>query len=657
MPNRHSNGSNVSHGKPKLFMRFSLLVDLKTGPLIAVLFLLSISAVGRQQLREGTLGANNLSPIDVLAFSLTLGYITGSIDATGVLRYLSLKILLKCGHLGHRLFFYLYALFFVIGCLFGNDPVIQMGMLFVTYMARASSNIIHPRAWLHTQFALANTASAIFVSSNTTNVVIAQAFRIRFAEYTANMIVPVVVTTMIFFPFLLYIVFANEALVPLSIKIHELDSRERASEAVASYNASVLRQNRDVDTDELSQHAIGVEEVLNPFLDKPSVVAAGIIIVVVLVILMALSASHRNDISVFWVTLPGAVLMLLWDIGVGWRHSRTIARRAQGGIESLRTDTTPSDREPAAGTQINPAVQDLQVIGPPSVQRNETSPVTFGRRPTNTMTNSRALEAISGLERGTRPGTAAVHLASERGAVQIGEEEQSAIPVVGAESQEVWPRSHEDARTTNPSSAQGAEALDSKLEAPANTPDPPDTAPPLDEPDTDRSQKESVAGKTRPHQAPAASECFARPTLTSLVHSAHGHLRERFPVVMAVLPRLPFPLVPFVFPMFTLVQALAATGWVAVFAHGWDKWTEKTGTVGAIAGMGFLSVVLSNVSSSHSNVSRCLLRPSLVYWHQHRRYRPSLPYHPSLGTNPPRRRDRYTQSHILGNSIRSGAWR
>jgi Na+/H+ antiporter NhaD/arsenite permease-like protein len=59
---------------------------------------------------------------------------------------------------------------------------------------------------------------------------------------------------------------------------------------------------------------------------------------------------------------------------------------------------------------------------------------------------------------------------------------------------------------------------------------------------------------------------------------------------------LPLALVPFAFSMFVLVQALVTKGWVPVFAHGWDHWVNKTGTVGAIGGMGFISVVFCNVS-------------------------------------------------------------
>ena len=50
--------------------------------------------------------------------------------------------------------------------------------------------------------------------------------------------------------------------------------------------------------------------------------------------------------------------------------------------------------------------------------------------------------------------------------------------------------------------------------------------------------------------------------------------------------------------MFVLVQALVTKGWVPVFAYGWDHWVTRTGTVGAIGGMGFLAVILCNVSTA-----------------------------------------------------------
>lgn len=57
-------------------------------------------------------------------------------------------------------------------------------------MTRAASNIRNPRAWITAQFAVANISSAILVSSNPTNLVLAGAFDIKFIDYTVNMVSP-----------------------------------------------------------------------------------------------------------------------------------------------------------------------------------------------------------------------------------------------------------------------------------------------------------------------------------------------------------------------------------------------------------------------------------------------------------------------------------
>lgn len=84
--------------------------------------------------------------------------------------------------------------------------------------------------------------------------------------------------------------------------------------------------------------------------------------------------------------------------------------------------------------------------------------------------------------------------------------------------------------------------------------------------------------------------------LVSMATDAKLWLHDTFPTTISVLSKLPFPLLPFAFAMFVLVEALVSKGWVDLFARGWDDWVNKTGTMGAIAGGGFLSVVLSNVS-------------------------------------------------------------
>lgn len=103
-----------------------------------------------------------------------------------------------------------------------------------------------------------------------------------------------------------------------------------------------------------------------------------------------------------------------------------------------------------------------------------------------------------------------------------------------------------------------------------------------------------------------SSQVEATPTtLAKLIRDAYRWAQEIFPTVTAVLSHLPWKLVPFALAMFVLVQALATKGWVAVFAYGWDHWVQKTGTVGAIGGMGFLSVIMCNVSPATLPCNRC----------------------------------------------------
>jgi hypothetical protein len=48
------------------------------------------------------------------------------------------------------------------------------------------------------------------------------AFNIKFINYTANTIVPVIITAIVLFPLLVYIVFADEMLIPRSIRMHSV---------------------------------------------------------------------------------------------------------------------------------------------------------------------------------------------------------------------------------------------------------------------------------------------------------------------------------------------------------------------------------------------------------------------------------------------------
>ena len=388
----------------------------------------------------------------------------------------------------------------------GNDPIILSGTPFLAYMTRVSSNITQPRAWIYMQFAVANIASAILVSSNPTNLVLAGAFQIKFINYTANMIVPVAVTTIVMFPFLLYVLFRDESLVPKSIQMYELSEEAKAKEPVnpnipfargieGEHHENGTPANKKEEEDPSVEHGFqsSLEEIMNPFLDKGGAAFGALIMAVTLITVLALNAalSGKKEVPVFWVTLPAAFIMFCWDVAFGWlrRHeTRAIARRGRREVEEAHKQQAMNEK----GV--------MQRI--PEHENEENSDNGSGARIT-----------VNVPKQGSLQGS--------------------------------------DHKTDNSVSSRGS------------------------------------------HQ-----QELEPTTLVSLYGQASWWLQTTFPTVMTIFAHLPFALVPFAFCMFVLVQALATKGWIPVFAHGWDHWVNKTGVVGSIGGMGFLSVILCNVSYS-----------------------------------------------------------
>lgn len=579
-PKHQQRRVNKQTGQPKRFVRYSFPLNFITAPVIADLFLLAIGAIGRREVKEGTVGSENIKPYDIMIFFITLAYIAISIDASGLIRYLAFKVLQWGGRVGHRLFFYLYLLWAVLSAAVGNDPVILSGTAFLAYMTRVSSNIIHPRAWIHSQFALANIGSAVLVTSNPTNLVLAGAFQIKFIKYTAYMIVPVVLTIIVLFPFLLYIVFQDEALIPQSIKMHDLSEEARAKKPV---NPNIPNARGRAEEDQIASASadqtklLSLEEIMNPFLDKGGAAFGGVVMAATLATVLGINAATTNEKEhfVFYVTLPAAFIMFCWDMAFGWinRHeTREIAERGRREVQAARQEKAA--REAAAQAENSSSdktmVQRTVLGGEGSTSADakdqiELQPVNSNNSPPShnlpppTFLVSREEDMVD-----VKSGKADATMASSGGPLEEALDKEERASGRGDGDDSIGDPDIE--QTISHSKKEAVEARrDSSLGA------------------------ASDSSRSHEREAPAS--------LDSLAQEAHRWAQETFPTPVAVLTHLPFALVPFAFAMFVLVQALVTKGWVPVFAHGWDHWVHKTGTVGAVGGMGFLSVILCNVSS------------------------------------------------------------
>ena len=106
--------------------------------------------------------------------------------------------------------------------------------------------------------------------------------------------------------------------------------------------------------------------------------------------------------------------------------------------------------------------------------------------------------------------------------------------------------------------------------------------------------------------------------------------RLPFPTVKTVLSHLPFALIPFAFCMFIIVEGLVTKGWVEILAKGWAIWANKSNAAVAIAGMGFVSVCLCNVSDPPPYFFCFCLSCSTVRRYKHRGNHSAVPRAPSL---------------------------
>jgi Na+/H+ antiporter NhaD/arsenite permease-like protein len=625
------------HREAGTFIRLLLPVNLATGPALAGLFLIAISVIHRQEVYYGTIGTGALCPLDVMAFCLTMSYISMSIDSTGLLRLLTFRIVIRSGEVAHRLFFFINVAFFISAAIFGNDPVIEVGTSFNTYMLQASSNLVHPRAWIYTHFALGNVASAILVSSNPANIVISDAFNIRYIDYTANMIVPVMVTAVLLLPFLLYIVFASEELIPFTIRLHELPEELRCKKPV---NPLLLFPEADeiigyrspsgLQASEEEKQYRALEEILNPFLSKASAVVATLVMALALVTLLTLSAtsSKNEQYPVFWVTLPAAFITFTWQMGFGWynRHqTRYIVSQCRMEVERKLAErliiedqkrVTRQDFSENSGrwdqqNQENHESHDKNIrrkidgsnceVTCNSAQASERQMNLEGKIDSDVGALSSDIESgVEYLEKDRPPMPGCIDSGSTSAALMPSISPGHQIP--GFNETVQFSRSslgqrQEKGAENGSSPIEMAETLDEEPSAPVASESqekaPLETRPNWEasdegpDPDIERRVRRIIALRNAPQPT----------TAISLLADVYRWSKETFPENIAVMIRLPYALVPYILCMSTLVQALASTGWIEAFAYLWGGWVAKTGPVGSIFGMVFLSTVVCNVSA------------------------------------------------------------
>ncbi|KEF58729.1 uncharacterized protein A1O9_06655 [Exophiala aquamarina CBS 119918] len=261
----------------KLYLSLSLL----TAPLIGVILLLATTTIDGSTIRLGIVGDDTIQPYDVLVLFIALAYIAIALDGTGALEAVAFYVSKRGGSSGRLLFTYLYLFFLLTACIVGNDPLILSGTPFLAYLTHHTG--LEPNAWVFSEFMAANTASAVLVSSNPTNILITGSFGLNFLTgFTKWTILP--------------------SLVP------------------AALNYLVI----------LAMFWNRIPKTLTPVTEDPwsklrdpiGAIFLGVLLLVTVAVLVGTSFVPKHAVEVWMVTAPAGVLGFLWDLGSDWFRPR-----------------------------------------------------------------------------------------------------------------------------------------------------------------------------------------------------------------------------------------------------------------------------------------------------------------------------------------------
>jgi Na+/H+ antiporter NhaD/arsenite permease-like protein len=83
-------------------------------------------------------GTDGIKPYNILILFFSFAYMSITLDITGILKAAAYWVSNMSGRSGTKLFIYLYLLITALSSLFGTDPMILSGTLFLVYYTDAA---------------------------------------------------------------------------------------------------------------------------------------------------------------------------------------------------------------------------------------------------------------------------------------------------------------------------------------------------------------------------------------------------------------------------------------------------------------------------------------------------------------------------------------
>jgi arsenical pump membrane protein len=163
------------------FNQSHLEIGFTLAPLIAALLLFATTALSPQSVAAGIVGSGQIRPYSIVVLFFSLSMVSVSLDASGLLAFIALRVVQAAGRSGRRLFFAFIAVSSLLTAVTSNDIVIMTLTPIVIYACRHMQ--LEPMPILFAEFFSANVLSSWLYSGNATNVIVALANNLNFTDY------------------------------------------------------------------------------------------------------------------------------------------------------------------------------------------------------------------------------------------------------------------------------------------------------------------------------------------------------------------------------------------------------------------------------------------------------------------------------------------
>ncbi|HUX51653.1 MAG TPA: SLC13 family permease [Spirochaetia bacterium] len=213
--------------------RITIGIVISAPATLALLYALGV--LNASTMWRGLAGTGSLVPVEIIAIFFGTAYVSVSTDNTGVFDMLAYRIVRSAKGNGRRLFLLFYLFSSLLTLFTSNDIVILTLTPIIFYLGRHADIDVIP--YLFAEFFAANTTSMLLYIGNPTNIIIGNALKLGFWQFSAVMWLPTLVASATTYALLL-IIFRNR--IPRAYAVNQASAYYMRSSADAGSSVAVL---------------------------------------------------------------------------------------------------------------------------------------------------------------------------------------------------------------------------------------------------------------------------------------------------------------------------------------------------------------------------------------------------------------------------------